>query len=133
MKTLNQFREDIDTADIKLSKSGRKYRAHRVTFNTREPIDTDGVRTTEEILSDIQKDLKRMGANTDIQQESAGMIHAMSAPHDPPAVLMLKRKSIRLFPDNTRIALYYSPQLNKYFSVPYGNDVQSVVQSSNVP
>ena len=41
---------------------------------------------------------------------------------DPPFVLVLKRKAIRLYPGSTRIALYYSDKLNKYFSVPYSTD-----------
>ena len=41
---------------------------------------------------------------------------------DPPFVLVLKRKAIRLYPDSTRIALYYSDKLNKYFSVPYSTE-----------
>lgn len=42
-------------------------------------------------------------------------------PHDPPAILILRRKSIRLFPNNQRVALYYSDKLNKYVSVPYSS------------
>jgi hypothetical protein len=34
----------------------------------------------------------------------------------------LKRKAIRLYPGSTRIALYYSDKLNKYFSVPYSTE-----------
>ena len=39
---------------------------------------------------------------------------------DPPLVLVIKRKAIRMYPDDTRIALYYSQKLDKHFSVPYG-------------
>jgi hypothetical protein len=51
---------------------------------------------------------------------------------DPPPVLMLKRKSIRLYPDNTRVALYYNDKLDKYFSVPYGPKVDSAIQAEQV-
>lgn len=37
-----------------------------------------------------------------------------------PSVLMLKRKAIRVFPDNQKIALYYSEALDKYVSIPFG-------------
>lgn len=40
-------------------------------------------------------------------------------PMDPPAVLVMKRKSIRLFPNNQRVALYYVDKINKYVTVPY--------------
>ena len=38
---------------------------------------------------------------------------------DPPAVLIMKRKSIRLFPDGQKVALYYVEKINKYVTVPY--------------
>ena len=38
---------------------------------------------------------------------------------DPPAVLIMKRKSIRQFPDGQRVALYYVDKINKYVTVPY--------------
>ena len=39
---------------------------------------------------------------------------------DPPAVLVLKRKAIRVFPNEKKVALYHSDVLGKYISVPYG-------------
>jgi len=52
---------------------------------------------------------------------------------DPPFVLVLKRKAIRLYPGSTRIALYYSDKLNKYFSVPYSTEEnqRGVVQAED--
>jgi hypothetical protein len=41
---------------------------------------------------------------------------------DPPAVLTLKRKAIRMFPDGRKIALYFSDVMEKYISIPYGGD-----------
>lgn len=38
---------------------------------------------------------------------------------DPPAVLIMRRKSIRQFPDGQRVALYYVDKINKYVTVPY--------------
>lgn len=37
-----------------------------------------------------------------------------------PTVLILKRKAIRVYPDNQKIALYYSQALDKYISIPFG-------------
>jgi len=51
---------------------------------------------------------------------------------DPPPVLMLKRKSIRLYPDNTRVALYYNDKLDKYFSIPYGPKVDTAIQAEQM-
>ena len=38
----------------------------------------------------------------------------------PPIILVIKRKAVRLYPDGTRIALYYNDKMKRYFSVPFG-------------
>jgi hypothetical protein len=38
---------------------------------------------------------------------------------DPPSVLVMRRKSVRQFPNGQRVALYYIDKLNKYVTVPY--------------
>lgn len=38
-----------------------------------------------------------------------------------PAVIILKRKAIRIYPDNQKVALYYSQALDKYVTIPFGN------------
>jgi hypothetical protein len=38
---------------------------------------------------------------------------------DPPAVLIMRRKSIRQFPNDQRVSLYYVDKINKYVTVPY--------------
>lgn len=53
---------------------------------------------------------------------------------DPPFVLVLKRKAIRLYPDKTKIALYHNDKLNKYFSIPYSTekDIDAPIQFEQV-
>lgn len=41
-------------------------------------------------------------------------------PETIPAVLILKRKAIRVYPDNQKVALYYAQAIDKYISVPFG-------------
>jgi len=48
---------------------------------------------------------------------------------DPPAVLVIKRKAVRLYPDGTRIAMYWSDKLKRVFSVPYGSSIDPVIQA----
>jgi len=38
----------------------------------------------------------------------------------PPIILVIKRKAVRLYPDGTRIALYYNDKMKRYFSIPFG-------------
>ena len=40
-------------------------------------------------------------------------------PMDPPTVLLMRRRSVRQFPDGQRVALYYVDKLDKYVTVPY--------------
>ena len=48
---------------------------------------------------------------------------------DPPVILVIKRKAVRLYPDGTRIALYYSDKLKRVFGVPYGPMLDSPIQA----
>ena len=41
------------------------------------------------------------------------------APHDMPAVLIMRRKTVRQFPNGQMVALYYIDKLDKYISIPY--------------
>lgn len=52
--------------------------------------------------------------------------------HDPPVVLMLKRKAIRIYPDKTKVALYYNSKLDKHFTVPYGTETDAAIQAEEV-
>ncbi len=94
---------ELDTADYKIGPSGRKVRAHRFKIG-----DT--------------------AVKEEIDLEEA----TLELPNDPPFVLVLKRKAIRLFPNKTKIALYYNQKLDKYFSIPYGSGVDAPVQAEEV-
>ena len=38
---------------------------------------------------------------------------------DPPAVLIMRRKTVRTFSNGQRVAMYYIDKINKYVTVPY--------------
>lgn len=40
---------------------------------------------------------------------------------DPPNIIMLKRKAIRIFPDGRKVALYYADKIGKYVTIPYSD------------
>lgn len=48
---------------------------------------------------------------------------------DAPAVLILKRKAIRVYPDNQKVALYYSQALDKYVTIPF-SDIQAGINEA---
>ena len=97
-QTRRAVREDIvDTSDFKIDKSGRKYKAHRIKIGD-TPAADGSVELAKEEAIQLQERI------------------------DPPFVLVLKRKAIRMYPEGTKIALYYNERLRKYFSVPYSDE-----------
>ena len=105
-ESIEESAVDVDTADYKIGPSGRKVRAHR--FKVGEKVD----RQDESVEA------------YDLEEAR------MNMPAEPPVILMLKRKAVRLYPDGQKVALYYNKQLDKHFSVPYG--LESVVQAEEV-
>lgn len=100
-QTRRAVREDLeesvlDTSDYKIGPSGRKVKAHRIKVG-----DT------------------AYGKDEDIKEEE--IVEAETMKGDPPFTLVLKRKAIRMYPNDTKIALYYSDRLKKYFSIPYSD------------
>jgi hypothetical protein len=107
-KARQAVREDLNegmiaTADFKTNIEGKKYRRSKLK------------------VGDVGYDMKE--ARTD----SVGSAYPVVP--DPPVVLVIKRKAVRLYPDGTRIAMYWSDKLKRVFSLPYGPAVDAVVQS----
>lgn len=51
---------------------------------------------------------------------------------DPPPVLLLKRKTIRLFDEGIKVALYHNSVMNKYFTVAVGNNISGNYQVEEI-
>jgi hypothetical protein len=121
-RTKQAVREGVmDTSDSKYTltsdpETGRpkyvKTKAHRIvmTKNAAEVSDT----------------------NNNIKEETIIEADSKASTEDPPVMLMLKRKAIRIYPDKTKVALYYNSKLDKHFTIPYGAGVDSVLQSEEV-
>jgi hypothetical protein len=125
-QTRRAVREELeegvqDTADykIELTPEGgkRKVKAHRIVMSKNAPD-----------VEDINGYLKK----EDVIETESLEENKKDLDGDPPFVLMLKRKAIRLYPNNTKIALYYNQRLNKYFSVPYGSKIDAPLQAEEV-
>jgi hypothetical protein len=84
----------VDTSDYKVDASGRKYKAHRTKVGDTAP---------------------QVGDDPDAIKEEAIQLDEGK---EPPFVLVLKRKAIRVYPDGTKIALYYNDKLKRIFTVP---------------
>ena len=102
----------IDTSDFKVGSSGKKVKAHRIAI----PSDTE----------------KAKNQVTEASEDN------VIPPSDPPFVLLLKRRAVRLFPDGTKVALYYNDKLKKVFSVPFNsqymgyNSMAPVIQAEGM-
>jgi hypothetical protein len=104
-RVVREEQEDLEegviaTSDYKLSADGKKVRAHRIVMTKNAPAVSDDEDDIKEEVEIIEEQMKG----------------------DPPFVLVLKRKAIRLYPNKTRIALYYNDKLKKYFTIPYSTD-----------
>ena len=69
----------------------------------------------EEIVSKASETLEAVDSVNEIFYESEDKHNPM----DPPAVLIMRRKSVRQFPNGQRVALYYVDKIDKYVTVPY--------------
>ena len=122
-QTRRAVREELeegvqDTADykIELTPEGgkRKVRAHRIVMTKDAPDveDINGYLKKEEVIE-----------TEPINEETPDL------PKDPPFILVLRRKAVRLYPNKTKIALYYEPKIDRFFSVPYGPNIKSTLQA----
>jgi hypothetical protein len=99
----------LDSADFKVNAAGKRYRAHKVyvgrdKFQRQATID------------------KQISQDKTITEEPLLL-------KDPPNVLLLKRITVRGFPDGTKVALYYNRLLDKHFTIPYGPGVDAPLQA----
>jgi hypothetical protein len=63
--------------------------------------------------------------------ENSGKAMSYPSDKDMPTVIILKRKAIRVFPDNQKIGLYYSQALDRYISIPFGPNVKDLSPQLN--
>lgn len=79
--------------------------------------------------------MSRMEKNVALKATSYPMYEGKTAKNkdlDPPTVLVMRRKSVRQFPNGQRVALYYIDKLNKYVTVPYDDMEWSATSEETV-
>lgn len=97
------------TSDFKLGSDGRKVRAHRFKVGDSQDYEIG--------MDDEDQKIKSFKESNEDQKSNTGNVRG-----EPPFTLVLKRKAIRMYPNNTRVALYWSDRLKRYISVPYEVD-----------
>jgi hypothetical protein len=80
------------------------------------------------VLSKLKNNRALVATSTPVMEGKTSMSQEL----DPPAVLIMRRKSIRQFPNGQRVALYYVDKINKYVTVPYENMQWSSVTEETV-
>ncbi len=64
--------------------------------------------------------------------DKSNILEDLSFKTDPPNLIVLKRKAIRVFPDGRKVALYYADKINQYVTIPYSDTMhgnKSIVQA----
>jgi hypothetical protein len=51
---------------------------------------------------------------------------------DPPFILILKRKAIRLYPNGMKVAVYRNDRLNKDFAIPFTQNDAGMIQAEQI-
>lgn len=95
----------IDTADYKLSASGKKVRAHRIVLD-------------KEDEEEKEKEVKE-----EVTLEEAVV-------SEPPFIILLKRTAVRLYPNGLRVATYTSDKLKREFAIPFVGREAGMIQSA---
>jgi len=126
-QTRRAVREDIEegviaTSDFKLGASGQKVRAHRTKVGDTAP-GVGGM--APEVGDDKEQDQNAL------KKTYKEEVSYLQEAHDPPFVLVLKRKAIRLYPDGTKVALYYNDRLKRIFTVPYNTEDEVAIQAQH--
>jgi hypothetical protein len=126
-QTRRAVREDIEegvivTSDFKLGANGQKVRAHRTKLGDTAP----GIGGMAPQIGD-DKEQDQDALKKTYKEEVSYLQEA----HDPPFVLVLKRKAIRLYPDGTKVALYYNDRLKRIFTVPYNTEDDATIQAQH--
>ena len=125
-QTRRAVREDLvedehDTSDFKLNSAGRKVRAHRFKVGDKGTDIT--IDTPDKLNNALDMEDGRIKS---FKESDDAKMNSGNIKNDPPFTLVLKRKAIRMYPNNTRVALYWSERLKRYISVPYqagGDDI----------
>jgi hypothetical protein len=90
----------IDTADFKLSASGKKVRAHRIVLDKEDEEIKEEMSLEEAVVS------------------------------EPPFIILLKRTAVRLYPNDLMVATYTSDKLKREFAIPFAGKKAGMFQSA---
>lgn len=68
----------------------------------------------------------------DAEEVKEEIILDESIAKDPPFILILKRKAIRLYPNGMKVAVYHNDRLDKDFAIPFTQDDAGMIQAEQI-
>jgi len=82
----------------------------------------DLISNNKQIFSQAKRAVREDVETNEVEPNELNTIEleeaTMDIPDDPPYVLILKRKAVRMYPNKTKVALYYNDRLSKFFTIP---------------
>lgn len=125
MKTVKQILENLDLTEYAsedfqkieiLSREGLFEEARLpILHNALNKDPDDWTDAEKRIISESLKQITNCLVTEDVNS-----FMKKNVEKNIPVVIVLRRKAIRAFPDNQKIALYYSQALDKHVSIPFG-------------
>lgn len=126
MKTIQQIQEQYDIITLKEGKE-RGQLVALSDMGLLEEGKIDLVQTALKLEGGALSEAEKKSLVDLIQSLSAHVLSEAQSERfaysdkSIPAIILLKRKSIRMFPGDTKIGLYYSQTLDRYISIPFSS------------
>lgn len=118
----------LDESKLVLTRRALKEDNKKLTNAEKNALnETINVVLSDKVLSEARKKVPK-----DYLAQDPRFGSKMPSDRDIPQLLILKRKAIRIFPDNAKVALYYAQGIDRYVSIPFGEvGVSSVNEQLN--
>jgi hypothetical protein len=97
----------------------------------RKSVREDVVDTSDFKLTSSGKKVKahRVVFDKEVKEE---IVLDESISKEPPFIIILKRKAIRLYPNGMKVAVYHNEKLNKDFAIPFSQDQSGMIQAEQI-
>lgn len=97
----------------------------------RKSVKESVVDTSDFKLSSSGKKVKahRIEFDQEVKEE---IVLDESLAKEPPFILILKRKAIRLYPNGMKVAVYHNDRLDKDFAIPFTQDDAGMIQAEQI-
>jgi hypothetical protein len=98
----------------------------------RKSVKESVIDTSDFKLSSTGKKVKAHRIEVGKEEVKEEIILDESIAKDPPFILILKRKAIRLYPNGMKVAVYHNDRLNKDFAIPFTQDDAGMIQAEHI-